>query len=50
MRQVDIKVNQLKIGKDCRVELQIPHSFIRHFKVAEKLLRLGGRGIIKNYK
>jgi hypothetical protein len=42
IRQVDIKMNQLQIGKDRRVELQIPPSLKRHFKAAEENLRLVG--------
>jgi hypothetical protein len=42
LKHFDIKINQFQIGKDMRVELQIPPSLNRHFKASEKNLRLVG--------
>jgi hypothetical protein len=34
--------NSYRVGKNIRVELQIPPSLNRHFRAAEQNLRLGG--------
>ena len=45
----EIEMNQLQIGKDIRVGLQIPPSLNRHFRAAEENLRLGGTGADQKY-
>jgi hypothetical protein len=40
MRQIDIKMSQVQIGKDIRVELQIPPSAYLNLRGAEKIPRL----------
>jgi len=41
MIQDNIEMNQLQIGKDMMVELQIPPSTYLNFRDNEKILRLG---------
>ena len=45
-----MKINQLQIGKDMGVELQIPPSLNWHSRAAEENLRLGGGNRLKMKK
>ncbi len=50
MIQVDIKMNQLQIGMDMRVELQIPPSLKPHYIISKEILHLEWGCFGKNEK